>query len=112
MLRRIIYLFTLAIVLTGCTGQILEQGKSSYEQQDYTTSFKKMLPLATNGNADAEYAVGYMYYYGKGIPEDQQEGEQWIRKAAAQGQPQAIQAAALFDKLHRTNAPDPLTTMN
>lgn len=112
MLRRLIYIFIFFASLTGCAAQVLHESKLSFANQDFVTAFKNMLPLAEKGNAEAQYAIGYMYYYGKGTVEDQQRGEEWIRKAAAQGQTQAVQAMSMFDKQHRVGAPDPLDTIN
>ena len=48
-----------------------------------------LLPLAANGNAEAQFTLGYMYFYGLGdgtaVRADPVEGEKWWRKAADQG---------------------------
>lgn len=59
-------------------------------------SFDQVQQAAINGDPDAEYALGYMYYYGKGVTRDAQAATMWIQKAAVQGQPQAIKAARLL----------------
>ncbi len=51
---------------------------------------------AEAGDPDAQYALGYMYYYGKGVPQNKAAGESWINKSAAAGQPQAIQAQKIL----------------
>jgi TPR repeat protein len=70
----------------------LQEGKQAFQYQHYDKSFKLLLPLAEKGNAEAQYAVGYSYYYGKGVLEDQEKGQYWINKAAQQGYPLAIRA--------------------
>jgi TPR repeat protein len=80
--------------LSGCmspTAQ-LEEGKKAFYYQHYDQSFKLLLPLAQKGNVEAQYAVGYSYYYGKGVIEDQEKGQYWINKSASQGNPLAIRA--------------------
>ena len=47
---------------------------------------------ARSGDPDAQYALGYLYYYGIGTTQDRQAGLVWIRKAAAQGQSVAQEA--------------------
>lgn len=59
-------------------------------------SFDQVQQAAINGDPDAEYALGYMYYYGKGVTRDEQAAAMWIQKAAAQGQPQAMKAIKLL----------------
>lgn len=69
-----------------------QQGKQSFVQQNYQQAFKKLYPVAKAGNPDAEYAVGYMYYYGKGVVENNQQAKYWLKKAAVKGQPLAVNA--------------------
>jgi septal ring-binding cell division protein DamX len=62
-------------------------------------SFEQIKGAAQNGDADAQYALGYMYYYGKsGAPKDPMAAKNWIGKAAAQKQPQAMKALDLMNK--------------
>ena len=65
---KIILTLISALLLTACTtnSQRLEQGKISFEEKNYSSAFSELKPLAEKGVADAQYAVGYMYYYGKG----------------------------------------------
>jgi TPR repeat protein len=95
MLRTILLL--LCILSVGCANNtvVLEQGKACFQQQQYDKAFAKLLPLAKQGNADAQYAVGYMYYYGKGVIENPKQAQYWINLAAQQGQPLAIKTLEL-----------------
>ncbi len=90
-------LFLFCIFITGCVNNTvaLEQGKACFQQQQYDRAFAKLLPLAKQGNADAQYAVGYMYYYSKGIIENPTQAQYWINLAAQQGQPLAIKTLEL-----------------
>ncbi len=92
--------------LTGCATQSLNQSKQDFDSQNYAAALAKMQPLANKGNAAAEYAVGYMLYYGKGTPVDQQQGIAWINKAADQGLAEAQQAKILLDKAVAANPLD------
>ena len=40
---------------------------------------------AEQGDANAQYNLGFMYYYGQGVNKDKAEAAKWYRKAAAQG---------------------------
>lgn len=62
-------------------------------------SFDQIKSAAQNGDADAQYALGYMYFYGKsGAPKDPVAAKNWIGKAASQRQPQAMKALDLMNK--------------
>ena len=65
--------------------QQFQQGLTAYEQSDYQTAFKLWLPLAEQGNADAQFNLGLMYYNGRGVKQDDFEAVKWFRKAAEQG---------------------------
>jgi len=40
---------------------------------------------AEQGDAKSQFALGAMYYYGKGVPKDYVEAVRWYRKSAEQG---------------------------
>jgi TPR repeat protein len=63
-----------------------------FEASDYREAFNALLPLAAEGNRDAEYALGYLYYYGYGVTQDTATGIFWIKKSAAQGYEPAMLA--------------------
>ena len=52
--------------------------------------------LARKGDADAQYALGYRFYYGIGVKQDQSKSLTWLSQSASQGQIQARQALALI----------------
>lgn len=73
----------------------------------YGCSISKIQAAAEAGSPDAQYALGYMYYYGIDTVKDQQTAQLWIQRAAAQGQPLAKKAwslmhsGATFNDLHQ-----------
>lgn len=64
--------------------------------QKYDCSLSQVQAAALQGDADAEYALAYLYYYGLGTAQDQSSAMLWMRKAEAQGQPLAKQAMRLL----------------
>ena len=48
-------------------------------------AFEKTLKAAEQGDAGAQYNLGFRYYFGKVVPEDYAEAVKWFRKAAEQG---------------------------
>jgi TPR repeat protein len=78
----------------------LEEGKANFKAKHYATAYRQLLPLAVKGKTEAQYAIGYMYYYGKGIDRNEELAENWLGKAARKGDSRAI--AALKDlSLHK-----------
>lgn len=73
------------------TSELL-QGKRDFDTGYYTEAMHRLLPLACDGDAQAQYAVGYMFYYGYGVAQDTIIGCFWIKRAAASGFPPAIAA--------------------
>jgi DamX protein len=64
--------------------------------QKYGCSIQRTEQAAQGGDPDAQYALGYMYYYGIGTARDKQAAELWIKRAARQGQPLAKKAEVLL----------------
>ena len=54
------------------------------EREDYETAYKLFLPLAEQGCVDGQSNLGWMYYNGRGVPQDKKEAEKWWKLAAEQ----------------------------
>ncbi len=65
--------------------------------QKYDCSLSRIESAAGRGDPDAQYALGYMYFYGIGTVRDTTAAKLWIRRAAAQGQPLAIKATHILN---------------
>lgn len=97
MKRYLAYFFVAAciILLQGCLSNRANQfdaGRTSFVEGDYHQAFRRLQPLAQQNNPEAQYAIGYMYFYGLGTVQDHQRAMQWIGAAARSGQPQAKKA--------------------
>jgi TPR repeat protein len=86
------------LVLPSCAihNYNLKQGIESFQVQNYRQAFIRLLPEAKAGQPDAQYAVGYMYYYGQGVIENRKKAWYWINRAAVGGQPDARQAMEIL----------------
>lgn len=87
-------LFAASLFLNSCASpqqasKLYMQGQTAYKQQDYHSAFTQLLHSAKMGNANAQYAVGYMYYNGLGTNRDQAAAVNWFVKASKKGQPRA-----------------------
>ncbi|MEO5348244.1 MAG: sel1 repeat family protein [Magnetococcus sp. YQC-3] len=61
------------------------EGKAADNRQNRSGQTDAILTDAANGNADAQFNLGWMYYNGKGVKQSYQEAGKWLRKAADQG---------------------------
>ncbi|MFP6711804.1 MAG: hypothetical protein VB913_08955 [Rhodospirillales bacterium] len=66
-------------------------GKQAYENREYSTALKILLPLAEKGLSDAQVIIGDMYNIGRGFQQDNSRAIEWYQKAAEQGNLDAIQ---------------------
>ena len=77
------------ILVTGITVSLaqdfLKKGMEAYQKGDYATALSIWLPLAEQGDAEAQNWLGVMYDYGDGVTQDDKEAANWFRKAAEQG---------------------------
>ena|SRR3990167_4512334 len=108
---RILLISLLSLFVIACAttsprvSSELAYGKRLFEQGYYRRAMHDLLPLACDGNAEAQYAVGYMYYYGLGVAQDTDVGTFWIERSASKGYRPAKQALYMIEtsdsyKLH------------
>ncbi|MBQ6237184.1 MAG: toll/interleukin-1 receptor domain-containing protein [Bacteroidales bacterium] len=65
--------------------EINRKGDEYYNANQYAKAVEWYRIAAEQGYADAQYSLGYMYQYGRGVPPDDAEAVRWYRKAAEQG---------------------------
>ena len=70
-------------VVPGGAG--FEEGDRAYKSGDYATALREWLPLAQQGDATAQFNLGYIYARGQGMPQDYTQAVQWYQRAAEQG---------------------------
>lgn len=92
----IVVLFIPALAACLSSSLNLREGIQSFRVEDYRKAFIRLKPEAQKGQPDAQYAVGYMYYYGKGVVEDRKKAWFWINAAANAGQPDAREAVKIL----------------
>jgi TPR repeat protein len=63
----------------------LEDAASAHERGDDATVVQLLRPLAEDGNALAQFRLGYIYDTSKAISQDDAEAAKWYRRAADQG---------------------------
>jgi TPR repeat protein len=82
----------LAAQILGIAGAIAgpwEDGMASYNRGDYAPAIRLFRPLAEQGNAKAQSALGVMYRRGQGVARSSVRAFLWFSRAAARGDAQA-----------------------
>lgn len=101
-IERYILLILICLLIQSCASSIdtqrLQGGKVSFMSGDFKSAFHQLLPLAAEGIPQAEYGVGYMYYYGYGVTQDNESGIFWMNKAAIAHYAPAIRALAAIQE--------------
>lgn len=104
---------TFIIFLTSCTGYYSTAGgtyygenasdnrlyfaaKASFRKGDYVGASRDLQILADRGNPKGCYALGYLYYYGIGVPKNVDTGRNLFRRAAAKGNRDAVKALRIL----------------
>ena len=72
----------LAVMLTAtASANNYEKGLEAYDAGDYATALSILKPLAEAGDADAQLTLSWMYYFGRGVPQDDAEWTKWRDRA-------------------------------
>jgi TPR repeat protein len=82
----------LAAQILGIAGAIAgpwEDGMVSYNRGDYAPAIRLFRPLAEQGNAKAQSALGVMYRRGQGVARNSVRAFLWFSRAAARGDARA-----------------------
>ena len=88
-MRKIILTLTIFIfqliypTATWCAD--FQRGMDAYKNGDFKTALQEWEPLAKDGNAKAQYNLGYMYDSGEGVPLNYEAAVKWYSLAAKQG---------------------------
>jgi len=62
-----------------------KKGVFAYESGDYETALREWVPLAEQGDINAQTNLGFMYSEGQGVPQDYNTAVKWYTLAAEQG---------------------------
>lgn len=102
-----------AILLTAGIGLVslpatadVKDGVEAWQRGDYKQAVGEWRGPAVAGDPDAQFNLGQAYKLGRGVPADLAQAEEWYRKAALQGHPQAEEnyGLALFENNKRMQA--------
>jgi len=68
----------------------VQRAIDAYDEGDYAAAMAVWEPLANQGNRDAQFAMGVLYYEGHGVNKNLDEALAWFRKAADSEHPTAM----------------------
>ncbi|MED5533183.1 MAG: SH3 domain-containing protein, partial [Pseudomonadota bacterium] len=68
----------------------VQRAIDAYNEGDYAAAMAVWEPLANQGNRDAQFAMGVLYYEGHGVNKNLDEALAWFRKAADSEHPTAM----------------------
>ena len=81
------WILFIATILSLCTSVVradnLADGIEAHKKGNYAQALELLLPLATQGNAEAQLLLGWLYANGEGVTQDYQQTLKWYRLAAA-----------------------------
>ena len=72
-------------LLAPATAQDYDKGMAAYKRGDYAVALREWRPLAEEGKAPAQLALGRLYLNGLGVSQDKVLGAKLIRQAAEKG---------------------------
>ena len=70
---------------------------------DHRADFNNLLPIAKDGNAEAQFAIGELFYLGLGVDKDYKSAAMWFHKLAEKGVVEYI-AKAVFAPIMGTSS--------
>jgi len=85
-IMKLVSLIILALCLAACGKP---DPKLLFRQGEYEQSLPLLLPLAEQGDQEAQNYLGVQYYVGLGVQRDFKEASNWFRAAATAGLPDA-----------------------
>ena len=80
-------------------GHARPAGEGAYRTGDYPRAARKIVPAAERGDPRAQSYLGFMYQYGRGVPQNYGLAYYWYRRGAEQGNAAAQHLLGLlYDK--------------
>ncbi len=78
-----------------------DQAIALYEEGKHAEAYESLMPLAEQGDEDAQYLIGLMYAEGQGVTQDFYEAGKMYRRAAEQGHGGAqVNLGSLFENCY------------
>ncbi len=73
----------------SASAQDFEKGMDAFKRHDFESALREWQPLAALDHADAQYQIGNLYEYGRGVPQSDSEAAKKYTSAAKRGHSEA-----------------------
>jgi cell division septation protein DedD len=83
--KHLVAAIAVALVSAPLSAQTVKDGITAWQKADYASAVAIWRPLATRGDADAEFNLGQAYRLGRGVPLNLAMAKSWFEKAANAG---------------------------
>jgi uncharacterized protein len=100
---RLVVIAVLVLLAIGepARASAVSEGVAAFRRGDFPTAVRILGPLAERGNAEAQALLGFMYEYGRGVPQNAVVAVHWYVCAAEQGNPAGqYHLGLMYDKGH------------
>lgn len=87
---RLIFVTCLSIAGGPAQAQSLADAVREIEAKNFAQAAEWLLPLANQGDTDAQYRLGLLAYHGQGMQEDEVMAVYWWKKAAQHGHAESM----------------------
>ena len=91
-------MLSLLFVCLGASADDLAEANRLLAAKEYGKALPLYTKAAHAGNAEAQFRLGEMYWYGDGTAQDLDAARAWIGKAAAAGIPDASESLAILER--------------
>ena len=95
LMKKTIKAFALGLSLLAsvsvCYAQDFAKGLAAHQNGDFATALRELRPLAAQGDANAQFHLGNMYYKGQGVIQDNVYAHMWWNIAASSGNKNAAE---------------------
>ena len=82
---KVVILFTAVFCANAVYAGDLEDGYAAFAKKNYAVAMAYFKKAAAQGDAYAQYNLGFLYEKGQGVVQDYAEAVKWYKLAAAQG---------------------------
>lgn len=83
--RHLVAAAAAALMSVPVSAQSVKAGIEAWQRADYAGAVANWRPLASKGDADAEFNLGQAYRLGRGVPLDLGMAKEWFERAAEAG---------------------------
>jgi len=84
-MKAAVCVFAALVFVASAPAAAAQGGEWSYRTGDFPAAARRIGPAAERGNARAQAYLGFMYQYGRGVPQNHVLAVYWYRRGAEQG---------------------------